>query len=342
MAAVGKKEMKAWARQHIKGLETVLMPSFTPDLSGLDEEGIRWDVQQCIKHGFFSALAAPEVDLEYEEAKRFVQIAADEAKGKMLISATLNVGGLPQILDFAKHCEKVGVSHLLFWLPPNYVPKDQEELYQYGKAIIEASNLGVCLYTTHKWNWEHLYPSGFPTEVLSRWSDLDNVVALKVGSNDFNYIAKCFRTCGDRILVNTPLLSLSPTMHKAYGQQWVGAATYEIYQTPEKPYAVNFFNLVLQGKYDEAAEVYNQFLPMTGIFEGQMMPTILLGSYHWLRLKYYQWCTGGNGGMIRHPFRIFGFEQMAVKFALSACGIIPREPDEEFFIGRVNYAKMKK
>ena len=40
----------------MKGLENIIIPSFTPDLSELDEEGIRWDVRQSIKHGFFSTL----------------------------------------------------------------------------------------------------------------------------------------------------------------------------------------------------------------------------------------------------------------------------------------------
>jgi len=46
--------------------------------------------------------------------------------------------------------------------------------------------------------------------------------------------------------------------------------------------------------------------------------------------------------MLRHPLRIFGFQLMAVKMALASIGIIPREPEEEFFVGRMNYAKMKK
>ena len=98
----------------------------------------------------------------------------------------------------------------------------------------------------------------------------------------------------------------------------------------------------LKGEYDKASEEFRKFAPMTGIFESQMMPTILLGSYHWLLLKYYQWSTGGNGGMIRHPFRLFGHQLMAIKMSLSSIGIMPREPDEEFFAGRMNYARMKK
>ncbi len=342
MVEAAKSELKAWAKKNLKGLENCIIPSFTPDLTELDEEGIRWDVQQSIKHGFFSTLCAQEVDLSFEEAKRFVEIVADEGKGKIKVATTLYCNSFDQIIEMAQHAEKVGCTHALFWLPSNFLPNSEEELYEAGKKVIEASNLGIVLYTTHKLNYERFYASGFPLDVLNKWADLDNVIGLKVGSNDFAYIDACFRTCGDRVQVNTPLPGLAPAMHKAYGQQWAGAATYEVYQSPEHPYCVNFFNHVLAGEYEKANEEFNKFLPMTGIFESQMMPTIILSSYHWTLLKYYQWCVGGNGGMIRHPLRIFGHQLMAIKMSFSSIGIIPREPEEEFFAGRMNYAKMKK
>jgi hypothetical protein len=77
------------------------------------------------------------------------------------------------------------------------------------------------------------------------------------------------------------------------------------------------------------------------LFQKQMMPLILIGSYHWSLLKYYQWCVGGNGGLTRHPFRLYKHELMEVKMVLRSVGIMPREPDEEFFAGRVNFAKKK-
>ena len=56
MVEAARTELKAWAKENVKGLENCIIPSFTPDLTELDEEAIRWDVQQSIKHGFFSTL----------------------------------------------------------------------------------------------------------------------------------------------------------------------------------------------------------------------------------------------------------------------------------------------
>jgi len=59
-----------------------------------------------------------------------------------------------------------------------------------------------------------------------------------------------------------------------------------------------------------------------------------------LGMKYMQWLTGGNGGMFRKPtsFLFQNFKD-AMRAGLKAAGVTPREPEEEFYIGRVNYSK---
>src|SRR3712207_4251971 len=70
---VSKTERKAWASEHFRGIENVLMPSFNPDLTELDEEGIRLDVRQSKRHGFFGSLCSVETGLTPEEKVRFVE-----------------------------------------------------------------------------------------------------------------------------------------------------------------------------------------------------------------------------------------------------------------------------
>ncbi len=42
---IPKQEMKRWAKEHHKGVENTLFPSFTPDMQVLGEAGIRLDVR---------------------------------------------------------------------------------------------------------------------------------------------------------------------------------------------------------------------------------------------------------------------------------------------------------
>src|SRR6266436_286312 len=57
--AVSASDRKKWSRQNFKGMESFIMPSFTPGLEELDEEGIRNDVRHGIRQGFGALLSTP-------------------------------------------------------------------------------------------------------------------------------------------------------------------------------------------------------------------------------------------------------------------------------------------
>src|SRR6266508_2216585 len=82
---VSKAERKAWARESFLGAECSLLPSFKPGTLELDEEGIRHDVRQGMRQGFYSLFCAG-VGLVGEERRRFVDIATHEAGDSILIS----------------------------------------------------------------------------------------------------------------------------------------------------------------------------------------------------------------------------------------------------------------
>ena len=50
--------------------------------------------------------------------------------------------------------------------------------------------------------------------------------------------------------------------------------------------------------------------------------------------------SGGNGGMYGQPTGVlFQRHKDVMRASLKAAGVTPREPEEEFYIGRINYAK---
>lgn len=339
--ATKKSDLKKWAKENMVGVENCLFPSFSPDLSELDEDGIRWDVQQSIRHGFFSTLCAAESGLTFEEAKRFVEIVADEARGKIFVSVTLLFDSFEQNMEMLQHAERVGCHTVLLGYPANFYPKTEDEIYRVTKEMCDATNLAVVLYPSPHYNFQRLHPSGFPLDALSRMADIENVVAIKVGEPGL--IAECVRRFGDKILVACPVERWLPMMVLAFKQQWIGAGCYEVFQSPEKPYLVEYFKLLREGKVDAAMEIYWKLTPARVIFEQQFNPTAMLGTYNWTQQKYYQWCVGGNGGLTRQPsMKIHQHEMDATKMAFRMIGIEPREPDEEFYVGRMNYAKLKK
>lgn len=338
---VAKSDLKKWAREKFKGPENCTLPSFSPDLSELDEEGIRWDVHQAIRHGFFSTLCTCEAGMTPDEVKRFVEIVADEAKGKILVSITLMCDSFKKSRELLAHAEKVGCSHVLFGYPANFYPKTSEEIFQVTKELCDSTNLGIVLYPTPHFNFERLHPSAFPLEVLNRAAEFDNVVAIKLG--EAGLIAECWRKFGDQVLLSCPIERWWPMLYLAYKQQWIGAGPYETMQSPDKPYLVQYGKLMMEGKMDEAMEIFWNINTARLIFEQEHMKVVMLGVYPWTLYKYYQWLVGGNGGLTRQPsIKIHQHQMELARMALRFIGITPNELDEEFYVGKFNYARMSK
>lgn len=336
-----KSELKKWAKEHMKGVENVLLPSFTPDLSALDEDGIRWDVQQSIKHGFFSMLCACESGMTWEETKRFVTIAAEEARGKICVSVTLLCDSMDKNMELLAHAERAGCTHVLMGYPANMYPKSPEDVFKATQEMCDATNLPVVLYPSPHYNLERFHSSGFPPDLLARMADLDNAVAVKVGEPGL--MSECLRSMGEKVLVSCPIERWWPFCWLAFKQQWIGAGPYECVQSPEKPYMVEYSNLMMQGKMDQAMEIFWKINPARIIFEMSHMQVMMLGTYPWTQYKYYQWLVGGNGGVTRQPcMKIHQHEMEAIKMGYRMIGINPRPYDEEFYVGRVNFAKSGK
>lgn len=335
---VQKSELKAWARENMVGVENCILPSFTPDLSELDEDGIRWDVQKSKEHGFFSTLVATETGLTFDEAKRFVAIVADEAKDDILVSTTLLFDSVEKNRAILAHAEQVGVDSILLGYPANFYAKSAEEVYALGREMVESTGLAVTLYPSPHYNYQRLHNSGFPLDVLERLADLPNVVAAKIGEPGM--AVDCYQRFGDKVLINNPVERMLPMMVSGFKQQWMGAGCYEVFQSPDKPYLVDYFRLLREGRWQEGMDIYWKLTPARVIFETQFAATQMIGTYHWTQQKFYQWCVGGNGGLTRQPaLKLHQHEIEQTKMAFMMIGIQARQNDEEFYMGRANYAR---
>lgn len=342
--SIRREERKEWARSALRGIENATMPSFTPDLAALDEEGIRWDVRTAIAHGFFSTMCACETGLTIAEQKRFVEIVCDEARGKILVSFTLLQDSLEDSLELLAHAERCGASHALLGYPPSFRPRTPGEIVDATRRISESTSLGLVMYASDKFDFVRFHPSQVPFEAYDRIADLPNVVSLKVGFGDPAMTFECFERFGGRVLVNvgTPwLMGLFPLLRMRYGAQWFGGGAWELWQSPDKPYVVEYYDHVMNARVEAARRIYWQFARHNALMMGGNIGRGGdIGMYHWPLGKYVSWTVGGNGGPMREPaMRLSPVMMQARKNALRAIGIEPREPDEEFWVGRVRYER---
>jgi len=330
------RDWSSWAETHMKGVENLLMPSFTPDMERLDEEGIRWDVRQSEKHGFFGTLCTCESGLELEEMKRFLEIATDEAGEELSVGTTAMLDSFAKNRELIEHAAAVGCDTVLLGYPPNWVPESVDAVYDRTRKLCETADIGVVLHLNDKYNFEHLHPSGYPVEVLDRLADIENAVALEV--SDPNMMGPAHRICGDRLLITNPIEGLLPNHVRAFGMQWLGAGPYEVYQSPKHPLLIEYFEALREGNWEMAMETYNRLTPIRETFMHQMRAPLQVGTYHWPQQKFYQWLVGGNGGYTRQPVMELSREDREmIRNAMRQVGLDPRENDDEFFAGRVNF-----
>jgi 4-hydroxy-tetrahydrodipicolinate synthase len=335
-----KREAKAWAKKNFKGIEVPVFPSFSPDLQQLDEEGIRWDVNQIRENGFSSIMAAPEAcGLTFEERKQFVQIVCDEAKGKMFVSAAVMQDTVEEDIEMLHHLEKSGATHVKLGHPVQYYPRSEEDMFQEYKYMCDSTKLAVMFYPgrLHTYNF---HPSYFPPDVMRRISEIPNVIAMQVtGGSSVALTIQAFNLVGDQILVCDPMPDRWFFTVPKYGQQWAGSGPFYCMQTPENPRVVQMWNLIVKGDIDKAMDMFWQSSRPgpSGSLSDSYFHTGIVSCHS---DKYAHWLLGGNGGTVRQPTgRVYDYQKDAMRAAVRAMGVTPREPEEEFYVGRVNYAK---
>ncbi len=171
-AAISKTEKKQWAHEHLKGMENVVMPSFTPDFQSLDEEGIRHDVRQSIRHGFCSSTVSP-TGANAAQRERLMEVVRDESKDKILTSVIVGGSAESAIASLAA-AEKSGCTHAMVMYPGNLQPQSEDEVYapfQKGRRLHIAGDPAlrlrrsrVAALSSHRDSGQCIRPAGRRSE----------------------------------------------------------------------------------------------------------------------------------------------------------------------------------
>ncbi len=344
-----KSEAKDWARERFHGLENILVPSLKlEEFDGgsslnMDEEGIRHDVRECRRHKFFMCTAGiegvPFMMLEMI-MREFWEIAVDEAGGDIFIDAYVSANTFDDTVAAARLAQDCGCDSIMLAYPPFWRPETEDEIFEFTRAVCDSIDIAVVAYPSHKYNFERFHTSSFSPGLLRRIVGIENVVAAKLGvAEDITYDMHCFDLCGDKALLASPSPRNWSILVKHYGQQWAGSAPYEFLQDREHTYAADYFTLLTEGKYEQAMDLYWRIFPKAEIMQELLDYTVYEGVYNMMHFKYIGWLAGFNGGPITLPTaRLYEHQKKAMREARENMGLENREPDEEFYIGRVRYA----
>lgn len=336
MARYTREEARDWARENLVGVVNCTIPSFTGDLLRINEAAIRHDTRLALEHGFAGTLAVSEVVISVPEYLEFQRIIKDEAGDRLLLVHHASWSTLEQNIEAVRGAEAAGAELVLLSYPPNFYPESEQDVYDYTKALCDATNLAVMLFPMYLWGFSpRVHPSDIPVSLLRRLiDDCPNVAAIKAegGFPGIQSVIECDRHFGKEVVISMPIEGELIPLAQIMPIQFSATSDHEYYG----PMIPQVFGLLRNGKYDEAAEIYWRLHPARKVKAG-LAPALHGGAFiNRQAWKYQGWLQGYNGGPLRQPTqRIHDAQMFALRKGLIDAGFEPSmDPFRAFFVGR--------
>ncbi|HVW69673.1 MAG TPA: dihydrodipicolinate synthase family protein [Steroidobacteraceae bacterium] len=316
MSKYSRKDAKAYARAHLKGIWAAALTPFGPGLE-LDEDGFRenifhWTRDLGIDGLFVCGKQGEFFSMSVEERKRTFELAvAAVASGHRTIMSCSDQN-LDVVIELARHAQHVGADFIVVHAPSLYFFKAHDEtVFQYYRAIAREVDIGIAL-------WSHP-DSGYllSPQLCNRLADIDNVVAIKYSVPRPMY-AELTRLAGDRILVSTS--SEEEWLDNILELQW------QVYLCSSPPYLLQtkfdrrmreYTDLAFSGQAQQARSVRDSLDPVREALRRTRPPE----KPH-AHQKYWQELLGQVGGRVRAPLlELTESEKRATRTAFDACGL---------------------
>lgn len=239
------------------GTGTALVTPFRRDGS-LDERTLRALVKRQV---------AAEIDflvpcgttgesptLTEEERLRVVEITVDVAKGKVPVLAGAGGYNTCEVIERARELAKLDVSGILS-VTPYYNKPTQEGLYQHFKAIAEAVDLPIILYSVQGRTGVNIEPA-----TVQRLSQIPNVVGIKEASGNVPQMATILNCVPTEFLVLSGDDALTLPLIALGGHGVISVASNEIPVEMRR-----LTHLALSGDFDEARQIHRRYHPLMEI-----------------------------------------------------------------------------
>jgi 4-hydroxy-tetrahydrodipicolinate synthase len=335
MVPFGRDEARAWAREQLRGVVNVTIPTFTSNFTDVNEAAVRHDVARAADLGFLGTLVTSEAATTPGEYLRVVEWAVDESPDGFLVTHHASFDTLEQNIAMAQAAERAGATLSLLAYPPTFYPRSEDDVLAYTKAVCDASGLGVIIFPIPLWGFERLHPASMSVELLDRILDeCPTVVAIKAegGFPSLGGFAQVWHRYSDRVLVTMPVEQHAIPLAALVPMQLIATSNTEYYGST----VPRMLELVLDGKVDDAMELFWQIEPARRANRDVANVTPQAKLIHRMAWKYQGWLNGFNGGPLRMPTMRLGPGQMAAfrKGVVDSGLDCTSDADEAFFRGR--------
>ncbi len=194
--------------------------------------------------GESSALTQGEKITLTKETVKFVA-------GKVPVILNIAEGATQDALFWAKKAEALGASGLMI-LPPMRYAADAREVVTYFKAVAKSTDLPMMIY-----NNPVDYKTLVTLDMFAELAECPNIQAVKESTSDISNVTRMINRFGDRfqILCGVDTLAMEELLMGAVG--WVAGL---VCAFPQE--TVKIYQLIQEGKNEEAREIYRWFLPL--------------------------------------------------------------------------------
>ncbi|MGE0589460.1 MAG: dihydrodipicolinate synthase family protein [Cyclobacteriaceae bacterium] len=189
--------------------------------------------------------------LTNDEKFELVKFCVDKVNGKVPVVMNIAEGSTAEAVKQASQAARVGASGLML-LPPMRYKTDHRETVAYFRAVAESTSLPIMIY-----NNTVDYKTEVTLDMFADLVEIKNIQAVKESTRDISNVTRMISRFGDRfkILCGVDTLAMEELVMGAVG--WVAGL---VCAFPKE--TVVIYELVQQGKYDEARKIYRWFLPL--------------------------------------------------------------------------------
>ena len=251
----------------LRGCGTALVTPFKADGS-IDEPALRslvqWQVESGIHFLVPCGTTGETPTLTRDEWLRVIDITIEVVGGRVPIIAGATSNCTAVAVDLAKTvAARKGVDAILS-ASPYYNKPTQEGQYQHFKAIAEAVDKPIMLYSVQGRTAANIEPA-----TLGRLAKIPNIIAVKEASGNIGQIAEVFNHVPDSFLVfsgddavTLPVISLGGVGIVSVCSNEIPAEMSQLAQA------------ALDGDWKRARQIQRKFLPLmqTNFIESNPMP----------------------------------------------------------------------
>lgn len=208
--------------------------------------------------------------LSQEEKITLTKETVDYVSGKVPVILNIAEGATQDALFWAAKAKELGASGLMI-LPPMRYAADAREVVAYFKAVANSTDLPIMIY-----NNPVDYKTLVTIDMFAELSDCSNIQAIKESTRDISNVTRMINRFGNRyqLLCGVDTLAMEELLMGAVG--WVAGL---VCAFPKE--TVTIFNLVNEGKIDEAREIYRWFLPLLELdIHPKLVQYIKLAEFH--------------------------------------------------------------